>query len=277
MDILIKNGLVVDGTGNPGFYAGVGVQGETVVILRGDYSHIEAARVIDAAGKVVCPGFIDMHAHTGLVILAEPEHHPKVRQGITTELVGVDGNSYAPFTSHDDFLDFVELNSGLDGSPPLPGRWSTVAEYLSMFDNKVAVNIAYVIGNSPIRICAMGWDEKPATDADLANMRAMLREGLEEGAFGLSTGLDYPPGSYADTDELVSLAGRPPDWVASITPTCATPSAIGFWTRLKRRWRSAKEGASLATSLTFISGSPIREVPVSSWTWWRGPSTAGRT
>ena len=206
MDILIKNGLVVDGTGNPGFYAGVGVQGENVVILRGDYSHIDAAQVIDAAGKVVCPGFIDMHAHTGLVILAEPEHHPKVRQGITTELVGVDGNSYAPFTSHEDFLDFVELNSGLDGSPPLPGRWSTVAEYLSMFDDKVAVNIAYVIGNSPIRICAMGWDEKPATDADLANMKAMLREGLEEGAFGLSTGLDYPPGSYADTDELVSLS-----------------------------------------------------------------------
>ena len=206
MDILIKNGLVVDGTGNPGFYAGVGVQGENISVFRGDYSHIEALRVIDATGKVVCPGFIDMHAHTGLVILAEPEHHPKVRQGITTELVGVDGNSYAPFTSHDDFLDFVELNSGLDGAPPLPGHWSTVAEYLSMFDNKVAVNIAYVIGNSPIRICAMGWDEKPATDADLANMRAMMREGLEEGAFGLSTGLDYPPGSYADTDELVSLA-----------------------------------------------------------------------
>ena len=206
LDILIRNGLLVDGTGNPGFYAGVGVQGETVTILRGDYSDAEAARVIDATGKVVCPGFIDMHAHTGLVILAEPEHHPKVRQGITTELVGVDGNSYAPFTSHDDFLDFVELNSGLDGAPVLPGRWSTVAEYLSMFDNKVAVNIAYIIGNSPIRICAMGWDDKPATEADIANQRAMMREGMEEGAFGLSTGLDYPPGSYANTDELVSLA-----------------------------------------------------------------------
>ena len=206
LDILIKNGLVVDGTGNPGFYAGVGVQGEEVSILRGDYSETQAGRTIDAAGKVVCPGFIDMHAHTGLVILAEPEHHPKVRQGITTELVGVDGNSYAPFTSHDDFLDFVELNAGLDGAPVLPGRWSTVAEYLSMFDNKVAVNIAYIIGNSPIRICAMGWDDKPATEADVANMRAMMREGMEEGAFGLSTGLDYPPGSYADTDEIVSLA-----------------------------------------------------------------------
>jgi len=206
LDLLIKNGLVVDGMGNPGFYAAVGVQGETVSILRGDSAGTGAARVIDATGKVVCPGFIDMHAHTGLVILAEPEHHPKVRQGITTELVGVDGNSYAPFTSHDDFLDFVELNSGLDGAPTLPGRWSTVAEYLSMFDNKVAVNIAYIIGNSPIRICAMGWDDRPASADDLANMRAMMREGLEEGAFGLSTGLDYPPGSYADTDEIVALA-----------------------------------------------------------------------
>jgi len=100
LDLLINNGLIVDGTGNPGFYGSVGVEGETVHVFRGDLAGIEAARIIDAKSKVVCPGFIDMHAHSGLVILAEPEHHPKVRQGITTELVGVDGNSYAPFTSH---------------------------------------------------------------------------------------------------------------------------------------------------------------------------------
>ena len=206
LDLLINNGLIVDGTGNPGFYGSVGVEGETVHIFRGDSSGTEAGRVIDAESKVVCPGFIDMHAHSGLVILAEPEHHPKVRQGITTELVGVDGNSYAPFTSHEDFVSFVELNSGLDGAPDLPGRWATVVEYLAMFDNKVAVNIAYIIGNSPLRICAVGWDDRPASGVERANMRAMLREGMEEGAFGLSTGLDYPPGSYADTAELVELA-----------------------------------------------------------------------
>ena len=88
----------------------------------------------------------------------------------------------------------------------MPGRWSTVAEYLSMFDNKVAVNIAYIIGNSPLRICAVGWDDEPPTGAQQGNMNAMLREGMEEGAFGLSTGLDYPPGSYADTEELVELS-----------------------------------------------------------------------
>lgn len=78
----------MDGTGNPGFYGSVGVEGETVHIFRGTSSDLEAAQVIDARSKVVCPGFIDVHAHSGLMILAEPEHHPKVRQGITTELVG---------------------------------------------------------------------------------------------------------------------------------------------------------------------------------------------
>jgi N-acyl-D-amino-acid deacylase len=92
-----------------------------------------------------------MHAHSGLVILAEPQHEPKVRQGITTELIGIDGNSYAPFHSHDDFLKFAQINSGLDGNPRLPGRWSTVEQYLDMFTRRVAVNIAYVFGNSPLR------------------------------------------------------------------------------------------------------------------------------
>ena len=116
LDLLINNGLIVDGTGNPGFYGSVGVAGDTVHIFRGDLSGAEATRTIDATSKVVCPGFIDVHAHSGLMILAEPEHHPKVRQGITTELVGVDGNSYAPFTSHDDFLAFLErwYTRGLD-------------------------------------------------------------------------------------------------------------------------------------------------------------------
>jgi N-acyl-D-amino-acid deacylase len=205
-DLLITNGLIIDGTGNVGFYGAVGVQDETVAILRGDVSHVRAGRVIDATDRVVCPGFIDVHAHSGLVILAEPEHHPKVRQGVTTELVGIDGCSYAPFRNHDDFLKFVELNSGLDGNPPLPGRWSSVAEYLAMFDQKVAVNICYIIGNSPVRICAMGWDNRPPTEAEMADMRALMREGMEEGAFGISTGLDYPPGNFADTAELVSLS-----------------------------------------------------------------------
>jgi N-acyl-D-amino-acid deacylase len=205
LDLLIRDGMIIDGTGNPAFYGAVGVENERVVVLRGDLAGVEAARVIDASGRIVCPGFIDMHAHSGLVMLAEPRHEPKVRQGVTTELIGVDGNSYAPFTSPQDLDRFIELNSGLDGNPPLPGRWSTVDQYLAMFSGRVAVNVAYILGNSPLRICAMGWaDRRPSRD-ELANMKALLREGMEEGAFGLSTGLDYPPGSYADTTELIEL------------------------------------------------------------------------
>ena len=127
LDLLIRNGLIIDGTGNPGFYGAVGVEGDEIRIFRGDLSGVVATRTIDATEHVVSPGFIDMHSHAGLVILSEPEHHPKVRQGITTELIGVDGNSYAPFHSHDDFLDFVALNSGLTATRHCPAdgqRWS---------------------------------------------------------------------------------------------------------------------------------------------------------
>jgi len=205
LDLLVKGGLIIDGTGNPGFYGAVGAEGDRVVVLRGDLAGADARRVIDATGRVVCPGFIDMHAHSGLVILAEPHHEPKVRQGVTTEVIGIDGCSYAPFHDHDDLRRFVEVNSGLDGCPPLPGRWSTVEQYLDLFTNRVAVNIVYVVGNSPLRICAMGWEDKPPTAAERANMGALLRVAMEEGAWGMSTGLDYPPGSYADTAELVFL------------------------------------------------------------------------
>ena len=205
-DVLITGGMIVDGTGNPGFYGAVGVEGDRVRVLRGDVSGVDAGRRIDAMGHVVCPGFIDMHAHSSLMMLSEPQHEPKLRQGVTTELLGIDGNSYAPYRTRDDLLAFIELNSGLEGNPPLPGYWSTVSEFLDMFDRKVAVNVCYVVGNSPIRIATIGWHDRPASPDDLANMKAVLREAMEEGAFGISTGLDYPPGNYADTDELVELS-----------------------------------------------------------------------
>src|SRR5438445_3229984 len=206
LDLLIRGGLIIDGSGNPGFYGAFAVEHVRVRILRGDTAGIEARCVIDATGRVVCPGFIDMHAHSGLVILDEPQHEPKVGQGITTELIGIDGNSYAPFHSHDDFLKFVQINSGLDGNPRLPGRWSTVEQYLDMFTQRVAVNIAYVVGNSPLRIGTVGWGDRPATRDEMANQQALLRTAMEEGAWGMSTGLDYPPGSYADTAELTKLS-----------------------------------------------------------------------
>jgi N-acyl-D-amino-acid deacylase len=210
-DLVIIGGTIVDGTGNPGYRATVLVEEGLVRILRGTEPPPAAARTVDATGLVVAPGFVDMHSHSGLMILEEPEHLPKVAQGVTTEVIGVDGCSYAPFTSREDLLRFARYNAGLDGHPSLDYRWDTVASYLRMFDRSVSVNLAFLIGNSALRICELGWDDVPADTTALANMRSMFREGLEEGAFGLSTGLDYPPGSYATTDELGELckeAGR---------------------------------------------------------------------
>lgn len=207
LDLAIRNGLVIDGSGSPGFRATVGVSGDRLSILRGSRAeNVEASREIDATGLVVCPGFIDMHAHSGIVILDEPQHEPKLAQGVTTEVIGVDGNSYAPFQSRDDLEQFIRLNAGLDGTPRTKRRWETVDQYLALFDHHVAVNVAYLVGNSVLRINTVGWDARPASKSEIADMRAILREAMAEGAYGISTGLDYPPGSYADTDELVSVS-----------------------------------------------------------------------
>src|SRR5204863_6510332 len=147
-DLLIAGGTVVDGSGEPRFDGAVAVTAATarapsrLDVLRdeGDIApaRANAARTIDATGKVVAPGFIDLHSHSGLTILAEPLHEPKVRQGVTTEVIGVDGNAYAPFERPDDLAAFVELNAGLDGHPDLAYDWDTVASYLGRFDGKVS-------------------------------------------------------------------------------------------------------------------------------------------
>ena len=205
-DLKIVNGLVIDGSGSPGFHATVLVEDEEVTLHRGEHDHLEAARTIDAKGYVVCPGFIDLHSHAGLTILGQPHHDPKLRQGVTTELVGVDGISHAPFKTSKELQRYIWLDSGLNGYPPMPADWLTVADLLGKYDNSVAINIAYILGNSPVRIWGVGWDQRPATGREIENMRSVVREAMEEGAWGLSTGLDYPPGAYADTDELVALS-----------------------------------------------------------------------
>ena len=210
-DLLISGGTIVDGSGAPGFAGAIGLRDGRLVVLRDSAAIADgsalAGRILDATDRVVAPGFIDLHSHSGLTILSAPLHEPKVRQGVTTEVVGVDGNSYAPFGDPDDLAAFVELNAGLDGHPPNGvADWATVASYLERFDGQVSVNIAFLVGNAALRIAAVGWDDRPAGAPEVARMRAMLREGMEAGGFGVSSGLDYPPGSYASTAELAELA-----------------------------------------------------------------------
>lgn len=207
VDSLISSGRLVDGTGAPATTGTVGIRDGRLHL--GDAGWRPAAgRTIHATGLIVAPGFIDLHSHGGLMVMADPRHEPKVRQGVTTEIVGVDGNGYAPFAHRADLEDFVRLNAGLDGDPPLDYSWDTVASYLDRYDRGKAVNIGFVVGNSALRIGAIGWEDEPADDRTTASMRAMLREAMEEGAFGVSSGLDYPPGSYASTDELAALTNE---------------------------------------------------------------------
>lgn len=223
LDMLIKGGMVVDGTESPGFYAAVTVEGDTIRILRGDVSGVKAKRVLDATGRVVCPGFIDLHAHSALMILHDPKHLPKVHQGVTTELIGIDGNSYAPFAKRSDLQDFIQLNSGLEGAPPIKATWSSVSDYLAVYDGKVSVNIAYIVGNSPLRIGAMGWNDRKPTAKEMDKMKGLLRGSMEEGAFGMSTGLDYPPGQLRRHRRTGgAVEGRGQAWWVLPHP-CAVP------------------------------------------------------
>ena len=277
LDLLIANGMIIDGTGNPGFYGAVAVEGETRPHpARRRSAASRPRRRIDATGHVVCPGFIDMHAHSGLVILAEPHHEPKVRQGITTELIG-DRRQLVRAVPHPRRLpdEFVQLNSGLDGDPPLPGRWSTVAEYLAMFDNRVAVNICYIVGNSPLRIDAVGWDDRPATRDELANMKALLREAMEEGAFGMSTGLDYPPGSYANTEELIELSRE----AAAARRHLPHPLRYSLGDASSTRSGGPRDrpaaAASRSTSPTSTSGDSRRAAPAGCSAWSRTRASEG--
>jgi N-acyl-D-amino-acid deacylase len=208
-DLLVEHGTIVDGSGERPFSAAVGVRGDRLELVRGDTSGLAAGRRIDATGQVVAPGFIDLHSHSGLMIVADPRHEPKVRQGVTTEVIGVDGLSYAPLADPADLEALVAMNAGLDGNPPIAHDWSTVESYLDRLDGlRPSLNLVSLVGNSALRIGAVGWDEAPAADAQVADMRSMLREAMEQGAMGLSSGLDYPPGSFADTDELAALTAE---------------------------------------------------------------------
>ena len=202
--ILLKDGLIINGLGNPGFFGSIYIKNNKVSILRKNHNKIDADIEIDCTNKVISPGFIDLHSHSSLTIFGEPKHEPKVFQGVTTELVGIDGVSPVPFKNKKELERYIWLDSGFNDYPPKID-WLKTVEYLNKIDNKVAVNIACMIGNGPLRIWGVGWNNVPATTKQLANMNSVLRECLEEGAWGLSSGLDYPPGAYASTEELISL------------------------------------------------------------------------
>lgn len=194
----------MDGAGNPGFRADVAVTGDRITDV-GRLPASAATRAIDVAGLVVAPGFVDMHSHSDLQILANPSHEAKVHQGVTLEVLGQDGLSYAPVT--DDTLAHLrrQLRGWNDDPPGFEWNWRSVSEYLARLDQGIAVNAAYLVPHGTVRMMAMGQDDRTAKPDEVEYMRRLVATGLEEGAVGLSAGLTYVPAIYADDDELVAL------------------------------------------------------------------------
>jgi N-acyl-D-amino-acid deacylase len=214
MDVIFRGCEVVDGTGAARRRADVTVSGKRIAAVGEsgepgqsgpDSATGRPARVVDASGLVLAPGFIDMHAHSDLALLTDPGHEAKVAQGVTLEVVGQDGLSYAPV----DEAALVQLRTqlaGWNGDPEgFDWSWRTVGGYLDRIDRGSAINAAYLVPHGTLRLMCVGNDNRPATASELDAMRALLRAGLEQGAVGMSSGLTYTPGMYADTDELVAL------------------------------------------------------------------------
>lgn len=212
-DIVIKNGRIVNGAGNPWFYTDVGVKDGKISSI--GKIRTDAGLIIDANNAVVCPGFIDVHSHSDVTLLVNPKAESYVRQGITTAVNGNCGGSPAPLVGlikeeYKSRQSYVSSGVEID--------WSTFSEYCDTIEKKgIAINAATLIGHGNLRAGVMGIDgysSRAPSEKELEKMKSLLEQSLKEGAFGLSAGLVYPPGVYARTDELVELCKLLPSYRA---------------------------------------------------------------
>jgi N-acyl-D-amino-acid deacylase len=202
-DIIIRNGYVVDGTGSPRFRADVGIQNGQIVEI-GELGSEEIKGDLDVKGLTVAPGFIDMHSHSDFSLLINPRAESKIRQGITTEVIGNCGSSAAPLNPF--IKEEIEKTMPVLEEAGLKLDWLTMREYLSRLEAKrIAVNVVPLAGHGTIRTFVMEYHNRAPTENELDEMKRILSQTLEDGAFGLSSGLIYPPSCYADTEELIEL------------------------------------------------------------------------
>lgn len=206
-DIIIKNGKIVDGAGNPWYYADIGIKDGMIKKIRPKLKET-AAKEINAKGLIVCPGFIDMHTHTDFLLAIYTRMDSAMRQGITTSVVGMCGESMAPIPP-EKFDEFKKLFSSLT---PMGGdlkiTWNTYKEYLEELDKlRIPGNIVPVVGFAPIRIAGgPGYENRAPTPQEIEKMKSYVKEAMEAGAYGLSTGLIYAPQVFAETEEIIELA-----------------------------------------------------------------------
>jgi N-acyl-D-amino-acid deacylase len=201
-DIVIRNGRIVDGTGSPWYAADVGIRGGRIAAI-GMLDGAQARRTVDAAGRVVAPGFIDMLGQSEMSILVNPSLPSKIFQGITTEITG-EGSSAGPLN---DSLIAAD-RAGYDHYRITPD-WRTLGGYFARLEKQgIGINFASYVGATQVRRMVLGDGDRTPTADELERMKALVREGMRDGAVGVSTALQYPPAPYASTEELIALAAE---------------------------------------------------------------------
>jgi N-acyl-D-amino-acid deacylase len=204
-ELVLANGRILDGCGNPWFWGDLAIQDGKIAAIA-PAGTLRGKQTLDVAGRYVSPGFIDIHTHSDLSMMINRRGESAARQGATTHVIGNCGSSPAPLT--DARLAEIRADSGSSSDQPgVSWKWRTFNEYLNALETGgLGINIAPLVGHGALRIAARGGGEGAATAAELDRMKALLDEAMRAGAFGMSTGLVYPPGCYANTDEIIALA-----------------------------------------------------------------------
>jgi N-acyl-D-amino-acid deacylase len=201
-DVIIKNGKIIDGSGNPWVSGDVAIRGDRIAAVGHLGPGAHARRMIDAAGLVISPGFIDMLGQSEIALLIDNRSLSKLSQGITTEITG-EGGSIAP----QDKLTLATLQPDLEQEYHLKVDWTTLAEYFERLEkNGTPLNIGTYVGAAQVREAVIGDEDRAPTAEELEKMKSLVAEAMQQGAFGISTALIYPPGHYAKTEELIELA-----------------------------------------------------------------------
>ncbi len=202
IDYLFINGAVIDGSGRPPVMLDVAIKNDKIIGI-GKFGTSDAARVLDISGRVIAPGFIDIHTHTDIKLFANPRAESKIMQGVTTEVGGMDGDSVAPLT--DEMRE--RWNKNIKPEEGFTVSWKSFPEYFeALKKNGHAVNFSSYVGQGTLRDSVIGNSDRPASNEDIKKMQYLLEQAMADGAWGISSGLEYTPGSFATTEEITKVA-----------------------------------------------------------------------
>jgi N-acyl-D-amino-acid deacylase len=241
-DTVIKNGKILDGTGNPWFNADVAIEEDEIKAIG---KNLDAETIINATGHIVSPGFIDIHSHSDFSVLIDPLAQSKLRQGVTTEVIGQCGNSAAPMYNRvKEYRIIYQSNRVPEG---FDYNWTSLDAYLERLESQgVGLNIVPVVGHGTVRLNVMGFENREPTKNELDEMRNHVKNGMEDGAWGMSTGLIYPPSVYGEKPEIIELA-----------KVVALYDGI-YFSHIRGEGDTLLEAVTEACEIGIASGSPVQ-------------------